>query len=71
MTIRDIQKLSDEELRELSMQKGKNGCATRDADLAQQVRQERSGYWPGVARRTTQEATIARERGNGFTKKFK
>ena len=71
MTLQEIRMLSDEELRELSLQKNPKGCATRDADLAQQVRQERSGYWPGVAKKTTQAATLNQERGNGFTKKFK
>lgn len=72
MTINELRKKTDEELLEISLRKNKNGCATADADRAQYVRQERSSYWPGVARNTSQEATLNQERGtSGFVKRFK
>jgi hypothetical protein len=71
MTIRELQKLSDEELREISLRKNSKGCATADADRAQQVRRERANYWAGIPNRTTYESTLNQERGSGFTKKFK
>lgn len=73
MTIKELRQLSDEELREISLQKNSRGCATSDANKAQSVRQERSGYWPGIPHKgISQEATLAQEKGtNGFVKKFK
>ena len=71
MTLKEMRELSDEELREISLRKNRHGCATREANMAQQVRQERSGYWPGVAKETSMAATINQERGSNFTKKFK
>lgn len=71
MTLKEMRELSDEELREISLRKNRHGCATKEADMAQKIRQERSGYWAGVSNKTSMAATIAQERGSGFTKKFK
>ena len=47
----ELRQLSDDELREMAMQKDENGKYTLEADMAQRVRQERSGYWVGVPRK--------------------
>lgn len=48
MTIDELRKLTDEELKEISLQKFKSGrrkgCYTGLANLAQKVRNERSDY---------------------------
>lgn len=38
-----LKKLSDEELKEASLEKGKNGSYTARANLAQKIRNQRSG----------------------------
>ena len=47
----ELRQLSDDELREMAMQKDENGKYTLEADMAQRVRQDRSGYWVGVPRK--------------------
>ena len=64
MTRKELLKLTDEELRGLSLRKNKNGCETSDARKAQEIRQERSGYWVGVDRvPPSYEETLAEETG--------
>ena len=63
MTTKELEKLSDEELRDISLQKDKKGRYTADADKAQRIRQDRSLHWGGVARKTSVEATYIREYG--------
>ena len=50
-TMDELRQLSDEELREIALQKNSKGGYTIEADMAQRVRQERSGYWVGVPRK--------------------
>ena len=50
-TMEELRQLSDEELRKISLQKNSKGGYTIEADMAQRVRQERSGYWVGVPRK--------------------
>lgn len=42
MNINEMMALSDEELHEISMQKKKNGCATKEALKAQRILWERN-----------------------------
>lgn len=44
----EMELLTDEELIELSLRKNKSGCYSRDANLAMEVRRERSGHWCDV-----------------------
>ena len=55
MKIDEIMQLSDDELRKLAMQKDSIGRYTDDANKAQMIRQERSGYWVGVHRKPEDE----------------
>lgn len=64
MTRKELLKLTDEELRDISLRKNKKGCETSDARKAQAIRQERSGYWVGVSRvPPSYEYTLAEETG--------
>ena len=63
MTTREMETLSDEELRDISLQKDKKGRYTAEADKAQRIRQERSLRWGGIPRKTCVEATYIREYG--------
>lgn len=64
MTRKELLKLTDEELRDISLRKNKKGCETSDARKAQAIRQERSGYWIGVPRvPPSYEYTLAEETG--------
>lgn len=58
MKMEEIMQLSDDELRKLAIQKNRNGCYTDDANKAQQIRQERSGYWAGVPRKPEDEFSL-------------
>lgn len=73
MTSKELRELTDEELKEISLRKDKRGCFTEDANKAQEIRRERSGYWTGISRRApSYEAMLAQEKGtNGFVKRFK
>lgn len=73
MTAKELRELTDEELKDISLRKDKRGCATSDADKAQRIRQEKSGYWTGISRRApSYEAMLAQEKGTScFTKRFK
>lgn len=55
MKIDEIMQLSNDELRKLAMKKDSRGCYTDDANKAQMIRQERSGYWVGVPRKPEDE----------------
>ena len=54
-TMNELRQLSDDELREISLQKNSKGRYTLEADMAQRVRQERSGHWVGVPRKPLDE----------------
>jgi len=51
MTIKEMNTLSDEELKRLSMRKSKKGTYTTEANRAMKIRRERSCFWDDVAER--------------------
>ena len=51
MNMDELRQLSDDELREVSLRKNRKGIYTDEANMAQSIRQERSGYWVGVPRK--------------------
>lgn len=55
LTKREMRALSDSELFELSLKKNIKGCHTREANMAMEIRNERSGYWFDVPRKLTKE----------------
>lgn len=61
----ELRSLSDEELREISLQKNKKGNYTTNANNAMKVRNERAedSAFRGIPNRTTFAATLFRESG--------
>lgn len=48
MTITEMRQLSDAELLVIANRKNKKGIHTREANLAMEVRMERSSHWAGI-----------------------
>ena len=73
--IEKVREMTDEELVELSQERGSKGLLTQNAENAMRVRRERSGsaQWHGISRKAPSfQAMHQAETGySGFYKKFK
>lgn len=65
MRIKDMELLSDAELRKLSLQRSTiTKTYTKDAILAQRILRERAGIWAGISREApSYEVQLRREEG--------
>ena len=60
LTRKELERMSDAELLEVSKRKDKKGRYTREANLAMAIRRERSGHWEYVPCRAPENEILLR-----------